>query len=169
MAEFYSSASDNHTDDRLTAEIARHAALLSGPVAEHWRRVDLRIRSTDPAVQNLLVRQAKRLVDGLLIDAERHRGFDVDAYLAVRDGIPVRYDTRCRQFVAQRDGREIAIRPSGPERRLGLIARLAADGVDVEQILTVAAVVTARPGCPGAVPTRRPRRHPQRPHPGIVC
>ncbi|WP_024802558.1 hypothetical protein [Nocardia sp. BMG51109] len=158
MAEFYSSTSDNRAGDRLAAEIERHRELLAGPVADHWRRVDLRIRFADPSVQHLLVKQAERLLDGLMIDAERHRDLDVDAYLAVRDGVPVRYDARRRRFVAERGGREIVIRPDGQERRLGIIARLAASGVDVDQILTVAAVVVAHPGFPGAAAARGPRR-----------
>ncbi|MBF6171778.1 hypothetical protein [Nocardia blacklockiae] len=158
MAEFHSSASDDRADDRLAAEIERHRELLRKPVAEHWRRVDLRIRTAAPPVQYLLVKQAERLVDDLLIDAERHRDLDVDAYRAIRDGVPLRYDARRRRFVAQRGRREISIRPDGQERRLGIIARLAADGVDVDQILTVATVVISHPDYPGAAPARGPRR-----------
>ncbi|MBB5915023.1 hypothetical protein BJY24_003890 [Nocardia transvalensis] len=156
MAEFYSSS--DRADDRLAAEIARHRELLRRPVAEHWRRVDLRLRFAEPAVQHLLVRQAERLIDGLMIDADRHRDLDVEAYRAVRDGVPLRYDARRRQFVAERGRREILIRPDGQERRLGIIARLAADGVDVDQILTVATVVVSHPDYPGAAPVRGPRR-----------
>ncbi|WP_280272151.1 hypothetical protein [Nocardia wallacei] len=158
MAEFYSSTSDDRADDRLAAEIERHRELLRKPVAEHWRRVDLRIRSAAPAVQYLLVKQAGRLVDGLLIDAERHRDLDVDAYRAVRDGVPLRYDARRRVFVALRGRQEILIRPDSKERRLGIIARLAADRVDVDQILTVATVVVSHPAYPGVAPARAPRR-----------
>ncbi|WP_280382041.1 hypothetical protein [Nocardia wallacei] len=154
MAEFCSSTSG----DRLETEIARHRELLRSAVAQHWRRVDLRLRFAEPAVQRLLVKQAERLIDGLMIDAERHRDLDVDAYRAVRDGVPLRYDARRRRFVAQRGRREILIRPDGQERRLGIIARLAASGVDVDQILTVATVVITHPESPGAAPARGPRR-----------
>ncbi|RDI46323.1 hypothetical protein [Nocardia mexicana] len=158
MAEFCSSTSDDTTGDRLEAEIVRHRELLRGAVAEHWRRVDMRLRFAEPAVQRLLVKQAERLVDGLMIDPERHRDLDVDAYRVVRDGVPLRYDARRRRFVAQRGRREILIRPDGQERRLGIIARLAAGGVDVDQILTVATVVISHPEFPGAAPARGPRR-----------
>ncbi|GAB2702738.1 hypothetical protein [Nocardia thraciensis] len=158
MSESYSSTSGGGAGDQLETEIARHRELLRSAVAEHWRRVDVRLRFADPAVQRLLVKQTERLVDGLMIDAEQHRDLDVDAYRAVRDGAPLRYDARRRRFVAQRGRRVILIRPDGQERRLGIIARLAADGVDVEQILTVATVVISHPVFPGAAPARGPRR-----------
>ncbi|WP_019931052.1 hypothetical protein [Nocardia sp. BMG111209] len=146
MSELYSTSD---ADDRMAAVADRHRELLRGPVAEYRERVAQRARYFGQAGP-ILIEQAERHITALMIDPERDRDLDVDAYRAMRDGLAVRYDTRQRVFVAQRGKREVSIRPDGPERRLGIIARLAAAGVDLDQILTVAAVVATHPGDPGA-------------------
>jgi hypothetical protein len=149
MAELGSSTSGD-TDARLVAEAQRHRELLRAAVEEYRYRVARNaqyLRSTQPP--SLLAQAEERIAD-LLIDPVRHHDLDVDAYLAVREGWPTRFDARRQMFVAARGRREVWIGPHGAERRLGIIARLAADGVDLEQILIVAAVVVAHPAVPGA-------------------
>ncbi|MFI5779101.1 hypothetical protein [Nocardia sp. NPDC051570] len=156
MSEPYSSTSDAGAA-RLIAEAERHRELLRRPVDEYRRRVAERARRLDPAVGAVLTDQAERLIADLMIVPARHPALDVAAYRAVRDGLPVRYDARQHLFVARTARREIHIRPNGPERRLGIIARLAASGVDLDQILTVAAVVVTHPGgpCGAEIPPAR--------------
>ncbi|MCM6778130.1 hypothetical protein NDR87_32075 [Nocardia sp. CDC159] len=148
MSDPYPSTSDAG-DTRLHAEAERHRQLLRRPVDEYRRRVAQRAHHLDPAAAAVLTDQAERLIADLLIDPTRHRALNIDAYRAIRDGLPVRYDARHHQFVARTSRREIHIHPNGPERRLGIIARLATAGVDLDQILTVAAVVITHPGSPG--------------------
>ncbi|MFF0492724.1 hypothetical protein ACFYTQ_27150 [Nocardia sp. NPDC004068] len=148
MSESYSSTSDAGSA-RLAAEAERHRELLRKPVEEYRRRVAERARYLQPASASLLDDQADRHIADLLIDPDRHRDLDLDAYRAIRDGVPTRYDAQRHLFVARTTHGEIDIRPGGPERRLGIIARLAAAEVDLDQILTVAAVVVTHPGVPG--------------------
>ncbi|MBF6063623.1 hypothetical protein IU500_23445 [Nocardia terpenica] len=151
MSELRSSSSDG-ADRRLSAVIAEHRELLRAPAEEYRRAAAARARRSAPVGEPLLAEQTDRLIADLMIDPVRHRRLDIDAYLAVRDGIPLRYDAQRHRFT----GPGVTVHPNGPERRLGIIARLAARGADLDQILTVATVVITHPGAAGeATPLAR--------------
>ncbi|MGK8490616.1 hypothetical protein [Nocardia asiatica] len=123
----------------FAAEIERHRALLRPAAEDYRRRVAQRVEHLDPSDQEPWLRQAEQFVESLLIDPIRHRALDLDAYRAIRDGVPVRYDTERRSYVVRRPGRDpLAIGPGLPEHRLGVIARLASLGLRLEQIQVVA-------------------------------
>ncbi|MBU3066759.1 hypothetical protein KO481_35235 [Nocardia sp. NEAU-G5] len=147
MSELRSSTSDGSFE--LTAEAQRHRDLLRGPVEEYRRRIALQARYVPMQGQALLERAEERIAD-LMIDPSRHHDLDLEVYRAVRDGWPTRFDSRWQMFVATRGRREVLIPPQGPERRFGIIARMAANRVELEQILLVAMVVIAHPEGPGA-------------------
>ncbi|RDI62919.1 hypothetical protein [Nocardia pseudobrasiliensis] len=153
MSDPYSSTSDADVA-RLRLEAERHRWLLREPIEEYWHRIAQRAADLGLEPGSLLIDQAERFIADLLIDPDHHVDLDLEAYRAVRDGVPVRYDAPNHLFVARIAGREVHIRPNGPERRLGIIARLAASGVDLDQILTVAAVVVTHPGRPGGAGVR---------------
>ncbi|WP_216902035.1 hypothetical protein [Nocardia alni] len=160
MAEFGSSTSDHSADARLAEQAQSHRELLRGPVEEYRWRLERQARYLGPTQRPPLLAVARERIADLMIDPVRHRELDMDAYLAVREGWPVRFDARRQMFVAERGRHEVWIGPHSAERRLGIIARLAAEGAELEQILLVASVVIAHPPGPGAavVPPVRARR-----------
>ncbi|MGY2061562.1 hypothetical protein ACW9HQ_42375, partial [Nocardia gipuzkoensis] len=91
MSDPYSSTSDAD-DARLRLEVERHRWLLRTPVEEYWHRIAQRAADLGPEPGALLIEQAERFIADLLIDPDRHRDLDLEAYRAVRDGLPVRYD-----------------------------------------------------------------------------
>ena len=161
MSELRSSTSDDSAGGRLVAEAQRHRELLRGPIEEYRRRLVLQAQHLQPMQRSPMLTRAEERIADLMIDPVRHRELDLEAYRAVREGLPTRWDARWQRFIAQRGPREIPIGPHSAERRLGIIARLASRNVEIEQILTVAAVVIAHPGGPGAavVPPVRATRH----------
>lgn len=161
MSELRSSTSDGSFDAELAAEAQRHRDLLRGPVEEYRRRVGAQTGYLPPAQRPAQLARAQERIADLMIDPSRHRDLDLTAYRAVRDGWPTRFDSRCQMFVATRGRHEVLIPPQGAERRLGIIARMAANGVELEQILLVAMVVIAHPAGPGAavVPPVRAARN----------
>ncbi|MEU2041799.1 hypothetical protein [Nocardia niwae] len=123
----------------FAAEIERHRALLRHAAADYRWRVAQRIEHLDPSEQEPWLRQTEQFVESLMIDPIRHSTLDVDAYRAIRDGAPVRFDAERRAYVLNLPEREpLVIRPGLPEHRLGVIARLAALGLRLEQIEVVA-------------------------------
>ncbi|BDT95469.1 MULTISPECIES: hypothetical protein [Nocardia] len=153
-------AVDHEEPVAFTAEIDRHRSLLR-PAAQDYRwRVAQRIEHLDPSDQEPWLRQADQLVESLMIDPVRHSDLDLDAYRAIRDGIPVHYDTERRTYVLRRPGQDpLVIRPGLPEHRLGVIARLASRGLRLEQIQVVA-LTTAQMVAPHEA-ARRPAHAPQ--------
>ncbi|WP_067670708.1 hypothetical protein [Nocardia miyunensis] len=161
MSELRSSTSDHSAEGRLVAEAQRHRELLRKPVEDYRRRLVVHARHLQPMQRSPLLTRAEERIADLMIDPVRHRELDLDAYRAVRDGLPTRWDARWLRFIAQSGSREISIGPHSAERRLGIIARLAARDVEIEQILTVASVVIAHPAGPDAAvvpPVRATRR-----------
>ncbi|MBY8862690.1 hypothetical protein K7711_39915 [Nocardia sp. CA2R105] len=161
MSELRSSTSDDSAGSRLVAEAQRHRELLRKPVEDYRRRLVVQAGLLRPMQRSPLLTRAEERIADLMIDPVRHRELDLDAYLAVRDGLPTRWDARWQRFIAQNGSREIPIGPHTAERRLGIIARLASRDVEIEQILTVAAVVIAHPAGPDAAvvpPVRATRR-----------
>lgn len=128
----------------LAAEIERHRYLLRHAAEDYRWRIAERIRHLEPRDQEMIAAQAERFVEALYIDPVRHSTLDVDAYRAIRDGVPVVFDAQLRTYVLRRPGREpLRIRPGLPEHRFGVIARLAGLGLRLEQIQVVA-VTTAQ-------------------------
>ncbi|UGT68961.1 hypothetical protein LTT66_01655 [Nocardia gipuzkoensis] len=123
----------------FAAEIERHRALLRSAAEDYRWRVAQRVEHLDPSDQEPWLRQAEQFVESLMIDPIRHKTLDLEAYRAVRDGVPVRYDAVLRSYVLPRPERDpLPIRPGLPEHRLGVIARLASLGLRLEQIQVVA-------------------------------
>ncbi|MFI9510998.1 hypothetical protein [Nocardia sp. NPDC052566] len=152
MPDVHASAPDPHDPmsadhDRLAelaAEIERHRYLLRHAADDYRVRVIQRVRHLDPPDQQLVLDQAERFIDALMINPVRHGDLDLDAYRAIRDGAPVEFDPELRTYVLRRAGRPpLVIRPGLPEHRLGVIARLAGLGLRLEQIQVVA-VTTAQ-------------------------
>ncbi|WP_174184596.1 hypothetical protein [Nocardia barduliensis] len=147
----------------LAAEIERHRALLRPAAEDYRRRVAERVEHLDPSDQEPWLRQAEQFIASLMIDPIRHSALDLDAYRAIRDGVPVRYDAGRRSYVVNRpDGDPLAIRPGLPEHRLGVIARLAQLELRLEQIQVVA-LTTAQMVAPHEA-ARRPAKTPQVTH-----
>ncbi|WP_280243558.1 hypothetical protein [Nocardia abscessus] len=165
MPEVQTSTSDRPTVDHeelvaFAAEIERHRTLLRSAAKDYRWRVAQRVAHLDPSEQELWLRQAEQFVASLMIDPIRHSTLDLDAYRAIRDGIPVRYDAELRSYVLRRPEREpLLIHPGLPEHRLGVIARLASLGLRLEQIQVVA-LTTAQMVAPNEA-TRRPAPAPQ--------
>ncbi|WP_327114766.1 hypothetical protein OHB12_35515 [Nocardia sp. NBC_01730] len=128
--------------DRLIAlavEIERHRYLLRHATEDYRWRAERRVEHLDPPDRELRLRQAEQLIAALMIDPIRHSTLDLDAYRAIRDGVPVVFDTERRVYVLRRPGLDpLPIRPGLPEHRLGVIARLAALGLRLEEIQVVA-------------------------------
>lgn len=161
MSELRSSTSDSSAHGELLAEARRHRELLRDPIEDYRRRLVLQAQYVQPMQRSPLLTRAEERIADLMIDPVRHRALDLDAYRAVRDELPARWDARLLRFLAQNGTREIPIGPHSAERRLGIIARLASRGVEIEQILTVATVVIAHPAGPDAAvvpPVRASRR-----------
>ncbi|MQY23682.1 hypothetical protein [Nocardia macrotermitis] len=161
MSEHRSSTSDSSADRELVTEAQRHRELLRGPIEDYRRRLVAQARYLQPMQRSPMLTKAEEHIADLMIDPVRHRDLDLEVYRAVRDGLPTRWDARYQRFIAQSGSREIPIWPHSAERRLGIIARLAARNVDVEQILTVSMVVIAHPAGPDAAvvpPVRATRR-----------
>jgi hypothetical protein len=150
MSELRSSTSDDRAGNPLLIEAQRHRELLRGPIEDYRRRLVLQAQYLQPMQRSPMLTKSEERIADLMIDPVRHRELDLDAYRAVRDELPTRWDARLLRFLAQSGTREIPIGPHGAERRLGIIARLASRGVEIEQILTVAAVVIAHPAGPDA-------------------
>ncbi len=129
--------------DELAAVCDRHRAVLQKAVTEYRWQLLRRTEYLEPGRAQLLRDQAERRIEALQIDPVRHRDLDIRAYLAVRDGLPLRYDARQRVFIARRGRDDVTIRPNSAERRLGIVARLATAGVALDQIVTVATAVAA--------------------------
>jgi hypothetical protein len=150
MSELRSSTSDDSSGAGLAAEAQRHREILRGPIEEYRRRMALQVQYLQPMQRTPMVARADERIADLMIDPARHRDLDLAAYRAVREGWPARFDSRRQMFVATSRRREVLIGPHSAERRLGIVARLAASGVELEQILLVASVVIAHPAGPGA-------------------
>ncbi|MEU4343791.1 hypothetical protein AB0H00_21395 [Nocardia sp. NPDC023852] len=137
--------------DRLIAlavEIERHRYLLHRAVEDYRWRVEQRVEHLDPPDRDLRLRQAEHLIAAMMIDPIRHSTLDLDAYQAIRDGVPVVFDAERRMYVLRRPGQvPLPIRPGLPEHRLGVIARLAALGLRLEEIQVVA-LTTAQMAAP---------------------
>ncbi|MFE7744324.1 hypothetical protein [Nocardia sp. NPDC057455] len=123
----------------FAAEIERHRSLLRHAAQDYRWRVAQRIEHLDPSDQQPFLRQAEQFIESLLIDPIRHSTMDLNAYRAIRDGVPVRFDAERRTYVLRRpEGEPLVIGPGLPEHRLGVIARLASLGLRLEQIQVVA-------------------------------
>jgi len=160
MSELRPSTSDGSSGAELAAEAQHHRDLLRGPVEEYRRRMAAQAQYLLPPQRPALLARVEERIADLMIDPVRHRDLDLTVYRAVRDGWPTRFDSRWQMFVATRGRREVVIPPQGAERRLGIIARMAANRVELEQILLVSVVVIAHPAGPGAavVPPVRANR-----------
>ncbi|MFC3966211.1 hypothetical protein [Nocardia jiangsuensis] len=131
----------------LAAVAERHRELLRDAVDAYRLRIGQWVRYLDPEDRALRLAQAERQLAELHIDPVRHADLDLDAYRAVRDGVPMRYVSEHGAFVRPRNaGPPVLVRPGSPEHRLGVVARLAALGQTLEQIQVVA--VTATVGVP---------------------
>ncbi|MBF6340520.1 hypothetical protein IU450_32185 [Nocardia abscessus] len=165
MPDVQASPSDRPTVDHeelvaFAAEIERHRALLRSAAEDYRWRVAQRVEHLEPPDQEPWLRQAEQFVESLMIDPIRHSTLDLDAYRAIRDGVPVRYDVERRSYVLPRPERDpLLIRPGLPEHRLGVIARLASLGLRLEQIQVVA-LTTAQMVAPHEA-ARRPAQAPQ--------
>ncbi|WP_280257508.1 hypothetical protein [Nocardia abscessus] len=165
MPEVQASTSDRPTVDHeelvaFAVEIERHRTLLRSAAKDYRWRVAQRVAHLDPSDQELWLRQAEQFVASLMIDPIRHSTLDLDAYRAIRDGVPVRYDAELRSYVLRRPERDpLLIRPGLPEHRLGVIARLASLGLRLEQIQVVA-LTTDQMVAPNEA-TRRPAPAPR--------
>lgn len=125
----------------------RHRGLLHEAVEAYRLRIGEWVRYLEPGDRDLRLAQAERQIAELHIDPGRHRDLDLDAYRAVRDGVPMRFAPEHGAFVRPRSaGAPVLVRPGSPEHRLGVIARLAALGQTLEQIQVVA--VTAAMSMP---------------------
>jgi hypothetical protein len=153
-------AADHSELVAFAAEIERHRSLLRQAAEDYRWRVAQRVEHLDPSDQEPWLRQAEQFVESLMIDPVRHSTLDLDAYRAIRDGAPVRFDTERRAYVLHRPEREpLVIRPGLPEHRLGIIARLASLGLRLEQIQVVA-LTTAQMVAPHEA-AQRPEQAPQ--------
>ncbi|WP_225729517.1 MULTISPECIES: hypothetical protein [unclassified Nocardia] len=140
----------------LAEEAEHHRSLLRSAAADYRWRVAQRVSELTPEDQRYYLDEAERLIEQLMIDPVRHSTLDLDAYRAIRDGVPVTYDSAQRMYVLRRPGRDpLPIRPGLAEHRLGVIARLAGLGLRLDQIQVVA-LTTAQMVAPheAAVPPR---------------
>ncbi|MEU7767201.1 hypothetical protein AB0B25_18990 [Nocardia sp. NPDC049190] len=132
----------------LAVEIERHRHLLRHAAEDYRRRVRQRFEHLDPPDRDLRLRQAEQFLDALMIDPIRHGRLDLDAYRAIRDRAPVVFDSERGVYVLRRTGQHpLLIHPGRAEQRLGVIARLAALGLRVEEIQVVA-LTTAQMAAP---------------------
>lgn len=176
MPEVHASTPDRLAADHeklvaLAVEIERHRSLLRRAAEDYRWRVAQRVEHLDPSEQEPWLRQAEQFIESLMIDPVRHSTLDLDAYRAIRDGVPVRFDAERRTYVLRGPQRDpLVIRPGLPEHRLGVIARLATLGLRLEQIqvvaLTTAQMVAPHEAAqpPAEAPrvrrgTTRPSRH----------
>ncbi|WP_330231869.1 hypothetical protein OHA40_04865 [Nocardia sp. NBC_00508] len=144
MPDVHASTPDRFAADHeelvaFAVEIERHRSLLHHAAEDYRWRVAQRVEHFDPSEQEPWLRQAEQFIESLMIDPIRHSTLDLDAYRAIRDGVPVRFDAERRAYVLRGPEREpLVIRPGLPEHRLGVIARLATLGLRLEQIQVVA-------------------------------
>ncbi|RJO69243.1 hypothetical protein D5S18_31840 [Nocardia panacis] len=132
----------------LAAVVEQHRTLLAPAAEEHRRRVAQRVSVLAPGHRALYLDEAERLIAALMIDPQRHAALELDAYRAIRDGIPMAFEAATARYMLRRPDRPpLAIHPGMAEHRLGTIARSAARGLALEQIHVVA-LTTAQMAAP---------------------